>query len=52
MVEELRPVRENFNRFIADKGELENIYRAGAVKARDIAVKTLGKAMKKVGFIR
>ncbi len=52
VVEELRPVRENFNRFIADKGELENIYRAGAVKARDIAVKTLGKAMKKVGFIR
>ena len=52
VVEELRPVRENFNRFIADKGELENIYRAGAVKARDIAVKTLGKAMKKVGCIR
>lgn len=52
VVEELRPVRENFERIIKDKGELENIYRAGAVKARDIAIRTLSKAMKKVGYIR
>lgn len=52
VVEELRPVRENFERIIKDKGELENIYRQGAVKARDIAIRTLSKAMKKVGYIR
>lgn len=52
VVEELRPIRENFERIIKDKGELENIYRAGAVKATDIAIRTLSKAMKKVGYIR
>ena len=52
VVEELRPIRENFERIIKNKSELENIYRQGAVKANDIAIRTLSKAMKKVGFIR
>lgn len=52
VVEELRPIRENFERIIKDKGELENIYREGAEKARYIATRTLSKAMKKVGYIR
>ena len=43
---------DNIERIIKDKGELENIYREGAEKARNIAIRTLSKAMKKVGYIR
>ncbi len=52
VIEELTPIRENFNRLMQNKEELERIYREGAEKAEKIAVKTLGKVMKKVGFIR
>lgn len=48
----LKPVRENYKMFISDKAELERIFRSGAEKAAAIAIKTLSKAMKKVGFIR
>ena len=51
VVEELRPIRENYERLIKDKAELERLYREGAGKAERIANRTLGKVMKKVGFI-
>ena len=51
IVEELRPLQERFNYIIKDKGELERLYREGAQKAEKIANRTLGKAMKKIGFI-
>ncbi len=50
VIEELRPVRERYETYIADKGELEAIYRAGAQKAAKFADRTLGKAMRKIGF--
>lgn len=51
VVEELRPIRENFDTVIKDKAYLETLYRNGAEKADYTAKKTLNKAMKKVGFV-
>ena len=52
VVEELRPIRENYERIIADKGEIERIYKEGADKAAYIAYRTLSKVMKKIGFVQ
>lgn len=51
VIEYLRPVQEEYKRYISDKGELERIMRAGAEKASYIARKTLSKVYRKVGFI-
>ena len=51
VVEELRPIRENYERLIKDKKELERLYKEGAEKAAKLANRTLFKAMKKVGYI-
>ncbi len=51
VAEELRPIRERYETFIADKKQLEDIYRCGDEKAAYIANKTLSKVMKKVGFV-
>ncbi len=51
IVEELRPIRENYERIVKDKASLEALYKSGAEKAERIAYRTLGKAMKKIGFI-
>jgi len=47
----LNPIKENYDRIIADKGELERIFREGADRAERVARKTYFKAMKKVGFV-
>ena len=51
VVECLRPIREEAQRLLADKGYLESVYRAGAEKASYVANKTLRKVYKKVGFV-
>lgn len=51
VVEELRPVREKYEQLVSEKGYVEEMYKAGAEKASRIAGRTLGKAMKKIGFI-
>ena len=51
VVEALRPIREETQRLLADKGYLESLYRQGAEKAAVIANKTLRKVHKKVGFV-
>ena len=50
VVELLRPIREETERLLADKGYLESLYRQGAEKAAAIANRTLRKVHKKVGF--
>lgn len=47
---ELAPVRDEFNRLIADKSYLNSCMEAGAQKAARVANRTLRKAMKRVGF--
>ncbi len=51
VIEELRPIREKYDTFIADKKQLEDIYKQGAERAFYTARKTASKAMKKVGFV-
>ena len=51
VVEELRPIRERYEAIIKDKKTLEEIYRDGAMRAEKTAIRTLSKAMKKVGFV-
>lgn len=51
VAEHLRPVRENYERLIADKSYLESVYRNGAEKASSLADRTVKKVYKKVGLI-
>lgn len=51
VAEELRPIKEQYNTFISDKKQLEDIYRLGAERAEYTARRTLSKVMKKVGFV-
>lgn len=50
VVEALRPIREETERLLGDKGYLEALYRQGAEKAAALANRTLRKVHKKVGF--
>lgn len=51
VVELLRPIREETERLMADKGYLEAVYREGAERASAAANRTLRKVYKKVGFV-
>ncbi|MBQ7809372.1 MAG: tryptophan--tRNA ligase [Clostridia bacterium] len=51
VIEELRPIREKYEKLIADKAYLEECYRKGAEVAERMAQRTIDKAMKKIGFI-
>ena len=46
VAEELRPIREEYDRLMADKAYLESCYRDGAQKARTISQRTLDKVYK------
>lgn len=52
VAEELRPVRERYDRYMADTPYLLECAAAGASKASAIAGRTLSKVMKKVGFLQ
>lgn len=51
VADELRPIKEKYETFISDKKQLEDIYKNGAERAAHTANRTLGKVMKKVGFV-
>ncbi len=48
---ELKPIQERFTELMKDKAQLETLMKLGAEKASHIAARTLGKAMKKLGFV-
>ena len=52
VVEMCRPIQDEANRLLSDKGYLESVYRNGADKASYVANKTLRKVYKKVGFVQ
>ena len=52
VVEELRPIRERYERLVKDKAYLEDCYHKADEIALKISSRTLGKVMKKVGFVR
>jgi len=51
VIEQMRPIREEAERLLADKAYLESIYREGAQRAQYMANKTLSKVQRKIGFI-
>ena len=51
VVELMRPIREEAQRLLADKGYLEGVYREGAKRAQYLANKTLFKVQRKIGFV-
>ncbi len=51
VVEELRPVRERFEKLSADKAYLQECWTKGADMAQRVSSRTLTKAMKKIGFL-
>lgn len=51
VIETLRPIREETERLLADRGYLECIWRDGAQRAAQVADRTLHKVYKKVGFL-
>ncbi len=51
VVDNLRPLQERYRVYMANKDELEAVYREGAERASAIARKTLRKVYKKVGFV-
>ncbi len=51
VIEELRPIRENYDRIIKDRASLEEIYKSGAETAAKLSRRVLTKVKKKVGFV-
>ena len=47
----LSEVRDNYNRYLADKEFLQRVYREGAETASHIASRTLRKVYRKTGFV-
>ncbi len=47
----LAPIRENFAKYSKDKAELERLAASGAERAYSISIRTLKKAMRKVGLV-
>lgn len=50
VIEELRPLQERTNQYLADKGELQRILRAGADRASAKAESTLKAVYSAIGF--
>lgn len=51
VVETLRPIKNEYEKLIADKAYLESCYRKADEIALNISRRTLSKAMKKIGFV-
>ncbi|MBE5780786.1 MAG: tryptophan--tRNA ligase [Clostridiales bacterium] len=51
VIEELRPIQEEFKRLISDKAQLEELMKQGRDKANRVAGRTMAKVYKKMGFI-
>ena len=51
VIENLRPIREQAERIIADKAYLQEVYTQGAQKAGAVARRTLRKVYRKIGLV-
>ena len=51
VVDELRPVKQRFNEYMSDKKLIEECYSEGDEFADRFSGRTLGKVMKKIGFV-
>ena len=51
VVEELRPIRENFEMYMKDPAMLKELMNKGSDIATRISQRTLDKTMKKIGYV-
>lgn len=51
VVETLRPIKERYERYIADKAYMQECYKKADELAQRFSQRTLDKAMKKIGFV-
>jgi tryptophanyl-tRNA synthetase len=51
VIETLRPIKEKISIYLSDKIQLENLLKDGALKAKEIASKTLKRTYEAIGFI-
>lgn len=51
VVETLRPIKERYERYIADKAYMQECYNKAGEIAQKFSQRTLDKAMKKIGFV-
>lgn len=51
VIDELRPIREKYNEYMNDKKLMEECYLEGDEFARRSSSRTLGKVMKKIGYV-
>ncbi len=49
---ELKPIQDRFAVLMQDKAQLDALMKQGAERASHVAGRTLGKAMKKLGFVQ
>ncbi len=49
---ELVPIQQRFDEYMKDKAQLDALMKRGAENASRVAGRTLGKVMKKVGFVQ
>lgn len=52
VAEAMRPIQEEYQRLMSDKGYLEEIMQRGSERAARIAAKTLAKVRRKVGLVK
>ncbi len=52
IIDGIRPIQDRYNELMANKDYLEEVYRKGADIANRVAVRTLSKVYRKVGFIQ
>ena len=52
VAEELRPIQERYKELMENKDYLEQVYRNGAEIANRVAMRTISKVYRKVGFIQ
>lgn len=50
MISELRPIREKYMEFVADRSELDAVMKRGLVRAREIASSTMKEVRDLIGF--
>lgn len=50
VIDDLKPIQEEYNHLIKDKEYIEQCYRKSAKQALDISERTLDKVRKKIGF--
>jgi len=51
VVEYIKPIRDNLNKYVSDKGYLDSVLKDGVIKAKEISSAKINKVREKLGFV-